>query len=185
MQNGKSLSLPFFLCPDMVTLMKKCLLSLACLCSSLLAVNSRDPTLLQVGAGVFDIIHHKPITSMVQLDFRFDSQIFKNEILFIRPMGGFWFNAKGGLYTFAGLAFDFFLGNSNFIFTPSIGPGIYLRGGGKKLGCELEFRDSVELSYRLPNNGRVGAQFYHMSNASLGSRNPGTECLLVFYGFPL
>lgn len=179
------LGLPFFFHLDIVGRMKNWFVSVACLCSSIMAADSQDPTLLQVGAGVFDIIHHKPITSMVQLDFRFDNQIFKNNILFIRPMGGFWFNAKGGLYSFAGLAFDFFIGSTNFIFTPSIGPGVYLRGGGKRLGCILEFRDSVELSYRLPNNGRLGAQFYHMSNASLGSRNPGTECLLLFYGFPL
>lgn len=145
----------------------------------------RDPALLQIGAGVFEIIHRKPLTGMVQLDYRSDYKIFKNKVIFIRPMSGFWINFESGFYVYAGLAFDFFLGNSNFIFTPSIGPGIYMRGGGKNLGFPLEFRDSVELSYRLPNSGRIGAQFYHMSNASMGSRNPGTECLLLFYGIPL
>ncbi len=145
----------------------------------------KDPALLQVGAGVFDIIHRKPITGMVQLDYRSDYQVYKNNYIFIRPMSGFWINFESGFYVYAGFAMDIFLGKSNFIFTPSIGPGAYVRGGGKKLGFPLEFRDSVELSYRLPNRGRLGVQFYHMSNASLGRKNPGTECLLLFYGIPL
>ena len=146
---------------------------------------SQDPALLQIGGGVFDIIHKKPLTGMVQLDYRSDYTVYKNSVIFIRPMSGFWINFESGFYVYAGFAMDVFLGQSNFIFTPSIGPGIYMRGGGKKLGFPLEFRDSVELSHRLPNNGRLGVQFYHMSNASLGSKNPGTECLLFFYGIPL
>jgi len=156
-----------------------------CFMMSALCAGDRDPALIQVGAGVFDIIHQKPLTGMVQVDYRSDYKIYKNKVIFIRPMCGFWINFESGFYTYAGLAFDLFLWDSNWIFTPSIGPGAYLRGNGKNLGFPLEFRDSVELSYRLPNNGRIGAQFYHMSNASMGSKNPGTECLLFFYGIPL
>lgn len=150
-----------------------------------LCADDRDPALIQLGAGVFEIIHQKPLTGMVQVDYRSDYKIYKNKVIFIRPMCGFWINFESGFYTYAGLAFDIFLWDSNWIFTPSIGPGAYLRGNGKNLGFPLEFRDSIELYYRLPNKGRIGAQFYHMSNASLGSKNPGTECLLFFYGIPL
>jgi len=54
-----------------------------------------------------------------------------------------------------------------------------------ELGFPLEYRSSAELSYRLKNKSRFGAMFYHISNSSLGFKNPGTECLVFFYSVSL
>ena len=64
---------------------------------------------------------------------------------------------------------------SNFIFTPSFGAGYYNDGDGKKLGHELEFRTTFEISYELKNKNRIGFSFGHISNAKIGDKNPGAE----------
>jgi len=92
--------------------------------------------------------------------------------------------SKATLYVYGGLAGDIFLSKST-VLTPSFAPGLYFKGNGKELGLILEFRSSMEIAYILPNYARVGAQFYHLSNASLGYKNPGSESLVFFYSIPL
>jgi len=103
---------------------------------------------------------------------------------YARPLFGIMGTERATLYVYGGMALDLFLGKG-FVLTPSFAPGLYVQGKGKDLGFPLEFRSSMELSYILPNRGRIGAQFYHISNASLGSKNPGAEALVFFYGIPL
>ncbi|MBI2780094.1 MAG: acyloxyacyl hydrolase [Gammaproteobacteria bacterium] len=38
-----------------------------------------------------------------------------------------------------------------------------------------------EVSFRLKNNGRIGASFGHISNGNLSGNNPGTEVAKLFY----
>jgi hypothetical protein len=71
------------------------------------------------------------------------------------------------------------------VLTPSFAAGYYDNGDGVDLGHEVEFRSSIELSYRFDNRTRLGVSFYHLSNASIGDTNPGTEVLSVVYSIPL
>ena len=73
---------------------------------------------------------------------------------------------------------------SKFYFTPSFGAGIYDDGSGKKLGNDLQFRTSFEISYELKNKNRIGISFSHISNANLGDKNPGVEILSFSYHIP-
>ena len=73
---------------------------------------------------------------------------------------------------------------SNYIFTPSFGIGYYDDGDGKKLGNNIEFRTTFELSYQLENQNRIGLSFGHISNANLGDKNPGVEILSLSYQVP-
>ena len=59
--------------------------------------------------------------------------------------------ASSGLNCFALLFFS-----SNFIFTPSFGAGYYDDGDGKKLGYNIQFRTTLEVSYQLKNENRIG-----------------------------
>ena len=144
---------------------------------------SDDPKLLYLGAGVFNIVRNQKAANF-QLEYRSDLVIYKNSLIFIRPLVGTMATSLGSAYFYGGIAFDFFL-TRFLVFTPSFAPGIYIKGGGMELGFPLEYRSSVELSYRFKNRSRLGGMFYHISNASLGFRNPGTECLVFFYGIPL
>ena len=51
----------------------------------------------------------------------------------------------------------------------------------KKLGNSIEFRTTLEISYQLKNNNRIGLSFGHISNSNLGANNPGVEILSLSY----
>ena len=59
--------------------------------------------------------------------------------------------------------------------TPSFAPGYYNQGDGKDLGHALEFKSEVQLSLELPKESQFGFSYNHLSNASLGSKNPGAN----------
>lgn len=142
-----------------------------------------DPSILSFGIGIFNIIHNTKAANF-QIEYRSQLSLYRNQILFIRPLIGVMATSKGSSYFYGGIAFDFFL-NKHLVLTPSFAPGIYFKGGGMELGFPLEFRSSIELAWRFENRSRFGAMFYHLSNASLGFKNPGTECLVFFYAIPL
>ena len=59
--------------------------------------------------------------------------------------------------------------------TPSFAPGYYNEGDGKDLGHALEFKSEVQLSLDMPKNSQFGFSYNHLSNASLGDKNPGAN----------
>ena len=73
---------------------------------------------------------------------------------------------------------------NNWNLTPSFGFGYYDDGDGKKLGNEIEFRTTLEISYQLKNSDRVGISFGHISNANIGDKNPGVEIINLSYQKP-
>ena len=48
-------------------------------------------------------------------------------------------------------------------------------GDGKDLGHVLEFKSEVQLSYSASENTSFGVSYNHVSNASLGDKNPGAN----------
>ena len=61
------------------------------------------------------------------------------------------------------------------VFTPSFAPGLYHEGDGKDLGHILEFKSELQLSYEASELTNFGMSYNHVSNASLGSKNPGAN----------
>jgi hypothetical protein len=49
----------------------------------------------------------------------------------------------------------------------------------------MEFRVGAGLAWRFENGLRVGASWYHMSNAYTYDDNPGAEMLFLEIGYPL
>ena len=60
-------------------------------------------------------------------------------------------------------------------FTPSFTPGLYGQGDGKDLGHVLEFKSELQMSLDLSKNSEFGFSYNHISNASLGDKNPGAN----------
>ena len=60
-------------------------------------------------------------------------------------------------------------------FTPSFTPGLYHEGDGKDLGHLIEFKSELQFSLDLSTNSELGFSYNHISNASLGSKNPGAN----------
>ena len=65
------------------------------------------------------------------------------------------------------------IGKLNII--PSFTPGIYGEGDGKDLGHIVEFKSEVQLSLDIFSSSELGFSYNHISNASLGDKNPGAN----------
>lgn len=160
--------------------MKKILLTLIGSCLTCIsALNANPPAVLSVGAGTFDTLRPGRRLAQFQLEYLWSACWHG-----VRPVASAFVTHKGSLYFCFGAAYEIYMGK-NWILTPSFAPGIYLKNGGKELGYPLEFRSSIALSYQRQNCDRFGVQFYHISNASLGFKNPGEESLIFYYGFAL
>jgi hypothetical protein len=98
----------------------------------------------------------------------------------IIPAAGVIAIAEGDLYVYGGVRFEIPLGGPWALY-PNTAAGLYHRSDGFDLGGPLEFRSGVELAYRLPNGARLGLCLYHLSNAGIFHRNPGSESLALTY----
>jgi lipid A 3-O-deacylase len=145
-------------------------------------LSASSPSHLQLGVGGFNIRRTAWLQPQLLVEYRRNINFYD-----LRPLVAFTCTPHGSGYVCAGAAYDVFFGkNKLFACTPSFAAGIYFKGDkGKVLGYPLEFRSSIEFSRVLSNKARVGLQFYHISNASLGWCNPGSESLILFYALPL
>ena len=91
----------------------------------------------------------------------------------ISPVTGFIITEDNAGYIYTGVQAEYKIGNINF--TPSFTPGYYEKGDGKDLGHSLEFKSELQFSLDLPSNTEIGFSYNHISNASLGSKNPGAN----------
>ena len=147
------------------------------------------------GLGIYDIKFDGSEKNQAT-DFRYEYRIDKSlldigpeedNFFFLKPFFGVEFTNDSASYFLTGIYLEDNLGElfegeeSKFFFTPSFGAGIYDDGSGKKLGNDLQFRTSLELSYELKNKNRIGISFSHISNANLGDKNPGVEILSFSY----
>tara|TARA_B100000886_G_C20323292_1_gene449077 strand:+ start:199 stop:729 length:531 start_codon:yes stop_codon:yes gene_type:complete len=114
----------------------------------------------------------------------------EDNFFFLKPFFGVEYTNDSASYFMTGVYFEdnlgeLFEGDKNkFFFTPSFAAGIYNDGSGKKLGNDLQFRTSLEISYELKSKNRIGISFSHISNANLGNKNPGVEILSFSYHIP-
>jgi lipid A 3-O-deacylase len=105
----------------------------------------------------------------------------------IQIMGGALTNTDQDWFIYAGVMKEFDVYN-NLDITLSFAPGYYHYGDDEQsenLYNDLEFKSEVGIGYELPCEHRVGLSFSHISNASLGEKNPGVEILGLNYSIPL
>ena len=91
----------------------------------------------------------------------------------LSPITGAMITADNATYFYTGIQAQYKIGALNF--TPSFTPGYYNEGDGKDLGHVLEFKSEVQFSYAASNNTSFGVSYNHVSNASLGDKNPGAN----------
>jgi lipid A 3-O-deacylase len=97
----------------------------------------------------------------------------------ISPIIGGFITENSAAYIYSGIEWNIDLGS--FVFTPSFAPGLYNEGNGKDLGHVLEFKTEVQLSYGVSENTSFGMSYNHISNASLGTKNPGANSYMFNY----
>ena len=91
----------------------------------------------------------------------------------LSPITGGMITADNASYVYTGIQAQYKLGVINI--TPSFTPGLYFEGDGKDLGHILEFKSEVQLSLNIFQNSELGLSYNHISNASLGDKNPGAN----------
>lgn len=149
----------------------------------------KAPALLSIGGGVFHIIKAKHRTAEFRIEYKsaLEALLFKetkNVRGSIRPVLGLMASIRGSTYLYLGFDLDFII-KQRLVFSPNFSAGWYRQGGGKDLGFPLEFRSGIELGWRLSHCMRVGAHFFHISNAGMGRKNPGEESLVFFLSIPM
>jgi hypothetical protein len=91
----------------------------------------------------------------------------------LSPITGALITADNAGYVYTGVQAQYKIGVLNV--TPSFTPGLYHEGNGKDLGHMLEFKSEIQLSLNLFQNTELGFSYNHLSNASLGDKNPGAN----------
>jgi hypothetical protein len=147
-----------------------------------LGIVTQAPTILDLGAGVYDLIGnaHRNETGAVGAELRLGQRWAG-----IGPAVGAIADLRGGGMVYIGIDSDIALGPV--VVTPLMGLGAWWRGSGsdENLGGTFEFRLSLAASYAFDNGSRLGLRFGHISNADIHQRNPGENDLMVTYGMPL
>jgi lipid A 3-O-deacylase len=129
--------------------------------------------------GLFDFVDQDNEATQFGVEYRMSPIAYG-----FRPMLGANVTTDGSLYGYGGFAWDVPLIDNQLYLVPNFAAGAYAQGDGKDLGHALEFRSGIELMYQMVNTHRVGVAINHVSNASIGDKNPGAETILFHYGVP-
>ena len=125
--------------------------------------------------GKFDHNDNKTDAGMFQLDYDFDKTLFGSPIGDFKPVVGFLVTDDNAKYGYAGVRLDYKIANNLVLISPSFTSGVYGKGDGKDLGHSVEFKTQVRAALNLSSTSNIGISYSHISNASLGDKNPGAN----------
>ena len=129
--------------------------------------------------GNFDFSDNKQAALLLGYQHQNETLERNNFLGNISPIIGGFITENSAAYIYSGIEWNIDLGS--FLFTPSFAPGLYNEGNGKDLGHVLEFKTEVQLSYEVSENTSFGMSYNHISNASLGTKNPGANSYMFNY----
>ena len=134
---------------------------------------SKNNTEFNIFSGMFDFSDDGKRSSLVGIQHQ-NEDLNRNTFLGnLSPITGALITADNATYFYTGIQANYKIGALNF--TPSFTPGYYNEGDGKDLGHALEFKSELQLSLELPKDSQFGFSYNHLSNASLGEKNPGAN----------
>ena len=132
-----------------------------------------DNTKFNIYSGLFDFSDKGKRSTLIGFQHQNTDLNRDTFIGNLSPITGFMFTADSATYLYTGVQAQYSLGELNII--PSFTPGFYSQGDGKDLGHLLEFKSEVQISLNLFQNSQLGFSYNHLSNASLGDKNPGAN----------
>ena len=136
-----------------------------------------NETELNFFTGMFDFSDTKQASGVIGLQHQNDDLFRKSFLGQLSPITGGFFTEKNAFYFYTGAQAEYNLGL--FTITPSFAPGYYNSGDGKDLGSALEFKSEIQMSLNLSDNTEFGMSYNHISNASLGDKNPGANSYMI------
>ena len=125
--------------------------------------------------GTFDVIDKEgdDQTSLLGIEHQ-NPELFRDTFLGkFKPITGGFITGDSSVYLYTGVEGQYGIGPIKIL--PSFSPGYYEKGDGKDLGHLVEFKSEVQLSLDLSPNTEFGFSYNHISNASLGEKNPGAN----------
>ena len=123
--------------------------------------------------GMFDFSDDKQKSGILGIQHQ-NENLFRNSFLGrLSPITGVFLTEKNAFYLYTGVQAEYEMGP--FKITPSFAPGYYNYGNGKNLGYPLEFKTEMQISLDLSKSTQLGMSYNHISNASLGTKNPGAN----------
>ena len=132
-----------------------------------------NETELNLFTGMFDFSDTTQAAGVLGLQHQNDD-LFRNSFLGkLSPITGGFLTEKSAFYLYTGAQAEYNLGLITI--TPSFAPGYYNSGDGKDLGSALEFKSEIQVSLDLSDSTELGISYNHISNASLGDKNPGAN----------
>ena len=143
--------------------------------------NSEDKrsheTELNFFTGMFDFSDNKQASGFLGLQHQNDDLFRESFLGKLSPITGGFLTEKSAFYLYTGVQAEYNLGL--FTVTPSFAPGYYNVGDGKDLGSALEFKSEIQMSLNLSDSTEFGMSYNHISNASLGDKNPGANSYMI------
>ena len=143
--------------------------------------NSEDKksnnTELKFFTGMFDFSDDKQAAGVFGLQHQNDDLFRESFLGKLSPITGGFLTENSAFYFYTGAQVEYNLGI--FTITPSFAPGYYNSGDGKDLGSIIEFKSEVQMSLNLSDSTEFGMSYNHISNASLGDKNPGANSYML------
>ena len=143
--------------------------------------NSEDKktneTELNLFTGMFDFSDTKQAAGLFGLQHQNDDLFRKSFLGKLSPITGGFLTENSAFYLYTGAQAEYDLGLLTI--TPSFAPGYYNSGNGKDLGSALEFKSEIQMSLNLSDSTEFGMSYNHISNASLGDKNPGANNYMI------
>ena len=123
--------------------------------------------------GVFDFSDDGKRAQLYGFEHQNESLFRETKIGRLSPVTGAFITADSATYFYTGIQAHYDYGKIDL--TPSFTPGLYGEGDGKDLGHILEFKSELQATYNISENTSLGMSYNHVSNASLGDKNPGAN----------
>ena len=137
-------------------------------------INSSDlATEFSVYTGMFDFSDDGKKSTLIGFQHQNENLNRDTFLGNLSPITGIMITADNAGYVYTGVQAQYKIGALNI--TPSFTPGLYHEGDGKDLGHMLEFKSEVQFSLNLSDSSKFGFSYNHLSNASLGDKNPGAN----------
>ena len=136
-----------------------------------------NETELNFFTGMFDFSDDKQKAGIIGIQHQNDDLFRESFLGKLSPITGGFLTENNAFYLYTGAQAEYDLGI--FTITPSFAPGYYSSGDGKDLGHSLEFKSEIQMSLDLSNSTQFGMSYNHISNASLGDKNPGANSYMI------
>ena len=91
----------------------------------------------------------------------------------VQPVTGAMITADDAIYVYTGYQLN--QKSKSTTFAPSFAIGLYDEGDGKDLGHTIEFKTQIQILFDISSSSEIGISYNHISNASLGDKNPGAN----------